>query len=159
MITSRVELGAGSGLVGLALALSLHRSKSPSTIHLTDGVPAVLPLLTYNITLNFPSKSLSSATQPALFPWGESIPPSIPKHPDVIVAADCVYFEPSFGPLVDTIEELIGEKTILWFCYKKRRRADREVVRNLMKRFVVDRVEGGWEREGVGLFEISKKKT
>ena len=52
---------------------------------------------------------------------GEALPPEIPR-PDLILAADCVYFEPAFPLLVDTLSELAAESTEILFCYKKRRK-------------------------------------
>lgn len=52
----------------------------------------------------------------------------------------------------------MGEKTVLWFCYKKRRRADGGMVRSLSKVFSVVEVKGGrWEKEGVFLYEVRRK--
>lgn len=47
--------------------------------------------------------------------------PEIP-HPDIILAADCVYYEPAFPLLVRTLSDLSGESTEVLFCYKKRRK-------------------------------------
>lgn len=52
----------------------------------------------------------------------------------------------------------MGEDTVCFFCYKKRRRADGEMVRKLRKMFVVEEVRGGWETDGVFLYEIRKGK-
>jgi hypothetical protein len=52
---------------------------------------------------------------------GVPAPLSIPK-PDIILAADCVYFEPAFPLLVETLDELSGTSTEILFCYKKRRK-------------------------------------
>lgn len=47
--------------------------------------------------------------------------PEIPC-PDIILAADCVYYEPAFPLLVKTLSDLSGESTEVLFCYKKRRK-------------------------------------
>jgi len=52
---------------------------------------------------------------------GSLIPPEIPR-PDLILAADCVYFEPTFPLLVQTLTDLADETTEILFCYKKRRK-------------------------------------
>lgn len=59
---------------------------------------------------------------------GEPLPPSIP-YPQLILAADCVYFEPAFPLLVQTLAYLIPatkleqeEDPEVLFCYKKRRK-------------------------------------
>ena len=44
---------------------------------------------------------------------------------NIILAADCVYFEPAFPLLVQTLEDLAaqkGRKPDFLFCYKKRRK-------------------------------------
>lgn len=53
---------------------------------------------------------------------GEPLPEDLPC-PDLVLAADCVYFEPAFPLLVQTLEEITtrGSPEIL-FCYKKRRK-------------------------------------
>lgn len=53
---------------------------------------------------------------------GESIPSCLPSKPDIILAADCVYFEPAFPLLVQTLAELSDPTTQVLFCYKKRRK-------------------------------------
>jgi Lysine methyltransferase len=58
---------------------------------------------------------------------GASIPSSIAK-PDVILAADCVYFEPAFPLLVNTLDILAGKDTEILFCYKKRRKVGNQLV-------------------------------
>ena len=54
---------------------------------------------------------------------GDPLPPSIPHKYDVILAADCVYFEPAFPLLVKTLVDLVvDESAEVLFCYKKRRK-------------------------------------
>ncbi|KAL2042293.1 hypothetical protein N7G274_004781 [Stereocaulon virgatum] len=151
-----VELGAGSGLTGLALSLGLSRTTNISnTIHLTDGHPPLLPLLRQNIALNTPHIRPTSLILPSLLSWGADLPPGIPKEPDIILAADCVYFEPAFPLLLNTMQELIGSETVCYFCFKKRRRADKDMVRLLEKEFDVEEIRGSWEKEvGVKLYRV-----
>jgi len=57
---------------------------------------------------------------------GERLPAMGPF--DVILAADCVYFEPAFPLLVQTLEDLAiqnGKQPDFLFCYKKRRKVRR----------------------------------
>lgn len=130
-----------------SLSLALH---SPSlTIHLTD-LPHLLPTLKSNISLNAPL--LLSSVYPSVLSWGEKTP--MPP-PDVLLAADCVYFEPAFPLLLETMRTLIGEKTVCYFCFVKRRRADVGFLRRLRRIFDVREVkedvvvgERGWEEVG-----------
>ncbi|MCJ1308330.1 E2 SUMO-conjugating protein ubc9 [Agyrium rufum] len=135
-----VELGAGGGLVGLALALALRTTPSPPAcesmppIIITD-LPILLPLQEHNIKLNdlTPSEILSRS-----LPWGDliSASSSIPAshhQPDILLAADCVYFEPAFPLLLSTMKEMIGRDTICYFCVKRRRKADKGFIKEMRK--------------------------
>lgn len=58
---------------------------------------------------------------------GDPIPTGI-SRPDIILAADCVYFEPAFPLLVQTLDDLSDSTTEILFCYKKRRKVSRIVL-------------------------------
>ncbi|PVI07845.1 hypothetical protein DM02DRAFT_608460 [Periconia macrospinosa] len=150
-----VELGAGGGLVGLAVAIKHDLTK---TLHITDQEP-MFELMKQNITLN----DLTSRVQASIYDWGTSTPTNLPQHPDIILAADCVYFEPAFPLLQQTLQDLIGENTVCYFCFKKRRRADLQFMKVARKMFNVKEVEddpdkGIWSRENLFLYRIEKKK-
>lgn len=54
------------------------------------------------------------------------------------------------------MEDLIGEETVCYFCFKKRRRADLRFVKMAKKTFDVRAVEDDpdkvvWDREGLFL--------
>jgi protein N-lysine methyltransferase METTL21A len=148
----RVELGAGGGLVGLALALAVSRSsyRFGQPLLITD-LPVLIPLQEKNISLN----ALGPDTISSLpLPWGSPLPAGLPdeyRKPDVIFAADCVYFEPSFPLLMDTLADLMGPGTVCWFCMKKRRKADMRFVTALKKAFLVKEVEVEQEADGKGV--------
>ncbi|GAB7342147.1 hypothetical protein MBLNU457_g0409t1 [Dothideomycetes sp. NU457] len=135
---SIVELGAGGGLVGLAVALGC---KTTEPIHITDQLP-MLELMQTNIQLN----SLNSRVQASIYDWGESVPENLPQRPDILLAADCVYFEPAFPLLLQTMSDLIGTNTVCYFCFKKRRRADLHFVKAVKKNFHVEPVDDDEDR-------------
>ncbi|KAK7511970.1 putative methyltransferase-domain-containing protein [Phyllosticta citriasiana] len=103
-------------------------------------------LMVQNMALN----GLEARVKPVIFDWGAAPPAEIPLPPDVILAADCVYFEPAFPLLLQTLEDLVRENTVCWFCFKKRRRADMHFVKDLKKRFCVERVEDDPDKEVYG---------
>jgi predicted nicotinamide N-methyase len=146
------ELGAGGGLVGLALALALQQSASATAtetkIFITD-LPILVPLQEQNIALNgFPTSLIQSIS----LPWGTTLPPSLPRV-DIVLAADCVYFEPAFEPLLETLRTLLKEeRQICYFCLKKRRKADMRFVAMLKKRFDVVELKNGTEGLEKGVF-------
>lgn len=76
-----------------------------------------------NVLLNFPTTA-SPPVHVSELDWGTTPPPSLPSNPDIILAADCVYFEPAFPLLVETLCGLcpVGEDREVLFCWKKRRK-------------------------------------
>lgn len=110
-------------------------------------------LMKQNISLN----NLDSKVSATIYDWGEPTPSGLPKHPDIILAADCVYFEPAFPLLQETLKDLIGEKTVCYFCFKKRRRADLQFLKVARKMFDVREVDDDpdkdvWSRESLFLY-------
>lgn len=87
----------------------------------------------------------------------------IEQRPNVILAADCVYFEPAFPLLLATLEELLelSKDAVIYFCFKKRRRADMQFMKNAKKKFVVEEIEdearGTFSREGLFLYTFKRK--
>lgn len=122
-----------TGLDSLAVALGC---KITTTLHITDQVP-MYELMKQNIALN----DLASKVSATVYDWGEPTPSGLPKHPDIILAADCVYFEPAFPLLQETLKDLIGENTVCYFCFKKRRRADLQFMKVAKKMFNIKVVE------------------
>ncbi|KAB8300917.1 hypothetical protein EYC80_002842 [Monilinia laxa] len=119
-----LELGAGGGLVGLAVALACDLKR----------------------------------------PLGEPLPDLVKQEkPDVILAADCVYFEPAFPLLLQTLEELLelSKNAVVYFCFKKRRRADMQFMKNAKKKFLVEEIEDQdretFTREGLFLYTFKRK--
>jgi hypothetical protein len=64
-------------------------------------------------------------------------------RPDVILAADCVYHEPAFPLLLDTLTRLLelNPSATIYFCFQKRRRADMQFLARAMKMFDATEVE------------------
>ncbi|THH04703.1 hypothetical protein EW146_g10113 [Bondarzewia mesenterica] len=131
-----LELGSGTGLVGLVAALLGAR------VCITDQAP-LIPLIHRNVALNRLSPSLCI---PAELNWGDPLPASLPRPLHLILAADCVYFEPAFPLLVHTLTQLVPTPTPpdlnahapdpeILFCYKKRRKADKRFFALLKKHF------------------------
>ena len=83
--------------------------------------------------------------------------------PDVILAADCVYFEPAFPLLLATLTELLdlSPTATIYFCFKKRRRADMQFLKNAQKTFRVEEVPDDdrpvFSRQGLFLYTFTRK--
>jgi predicted nicotinamide N-methyase len=173
MLTLRsLELGAGGGLVGLAIAIGCSVDH---LIYITDQ-ENMFDLMGKNISLN----GLESRVEGLVLNWyirphlldyssdknlrGESLPPEVlQQKPNVILAADCVYFEPAFPLLLSTLGDLLElcREATIYFCFKKRRRADMQFMKNAKKRFVVEEIEDQdretFSREGLFLYTFKRK--
>lgn len=110
----------------------------------------MLPLIQQNIELNELS---TKPVHAALLDWGETDTIHSFPQPAIILAADCVYFEPAFPLLLATLEALIGDETVCYFCFKKRRKADFRFLRQAQKTFDMRQVT-----EGINL-EYCKKQS
>ena len=80
----------------------------------------MLPLLEENIALNSAKVTLQSVA----LSWGEPLPAGTStRPPEIILAADCCYYEPAFPLLLDTLEDLLRSvpNGCCYFCFKKRR--------------------------------------
>ena len=139
----------------LSLAVALALSPTSPRLFLTDQAP-MLPLLRRNILLN----SLDHLVDPGILNWGEILPEHLQvQQPDVVLAADCVYYEPAFPLLLKTLQHLVGDNSVCYFCFKKRRRADMGFVKQLKKQFDVKNIEDDpdeetWGREAIFLLVI-----
>jgi len=152
-----LELGAGGGLVGLAVA---RGCEIQNTILATDKVEMV-PLMEHNIGLN----ELQDHVQAMVLDWGEALPRTVADFkPDVILAADCVYFEPAFPLLLATLTELLAlcPAATIYFCFKKRRRADMQFLKKARGAFLVEEIHDddrpAFSREGLFLHTFRHKQ-
>jgi hypothetical protein len=142
---------------------------------LTD-MDAMFELMKKNIALN----ELGSHVVPLILNWyapplsflsyflfesrGEPLPEQVVNvKPNVILAADCVYFEPAFPLLLQTLGELLElcQEAVIYFCFKKRRRADMHFMKNAKKKFVVEEIEDQdrevFSRDGLFLYTFKRK--
>ncbi|KAK0720604.1 putative methyltransferase-domain-containing protein [Lasiosphaeris hirsuta] len=152
-----LELGAGGGIVSLAVAKGV-RPNSP--LYMTDQ-PEMESLMKHNITLN----ALDGKVLPKILNWGEPLSADIVDFkPDTILAADCVYFEPAFPLLMQTLKDLLAlcPSTTVYFCFMKRRRADMQFIKVAKKALqvteVVDEDRAVFSRQGLFLYTFSSRK-
>jgi len=165
-----LELGSGTGLVGLVAG------KLGAEVWITDQAP-LLPIMQRNVAMN----ALVSSVHVVELNWGEPILPTVPHAPDLILAADCVYFEPAFPLLVQTLAALVPPAatstkkletrtetkvdtgTEVLFCYKKRRKADKRFFALLKKEFAWSEVTDDparevYAREAISLLRLVRRR-
>ncbi|KAL4909918.1 hypothetical protein BDW74DRAFT_165234 [Aspergillus multicolor] len=97
-----LELGAGTGLVGLSFAALRGET---ARIHLTD-LPEIVPNLSHNAALNIELLTRSAATvTTGVLDWSASpeTPPAAEEQYDLILAADPLYSPEHPRLLADTI--------------------------------------------------------
>ncbi|OAA51387.1 hypothetical protein BBO_01334 [Beauveria brongniartii RCEF 3172] len=152
-----LELGAGGGLVGLAVALGCGVE---SRLMLTDQAE-MLELMKHNIALN----QVGNKATASILNWGEPLPQDVVDYkPDVILAGECVYFEPAFSLLMQTLRDLVAlnPEAVIYFCFKKRRRADMQFVKMARKAFAVDEIFDDdrpvFSRQSLFLFTFTAKR-
>lgn len=149
-----LELGSGTGLSGLALALK-HKD---TRVWLTDQAP-MLPLLEVNIALN----GLDDRVHAAILDWGTELESQY-KDIDLVLAADCVYLEKAFPLLEKTLLDITATRDVpIWMSYKRRRKADRLFFRAIRKKFIVNEIKDfpefeQFHRDSVFLFELRNKR-
>ncbi|KAK4131193.1 hypothetical protein BT67DRAFT_164341 [Trichocladium antarcticum] len=152
-----LELGAGGGLVGLTVARGCGGLDHP--VFLTD-MAEMESLMQHNITLN----GLEDRAKARILNWGEPLSKEVVDlKPDIILAADCVYLEPTFPLLMQTLQDLLAlaPSATVFFCVKKRRRADNQFLRVARKTFTVTEIEDEdrpvYSREGLFLYAFTQK--
>ncbi|XP_074008599.1 EEF1A lysine methyltransferase 3 [Numenius arquata] len=105
-----IELGAGTGIVGILVALL------GGDVTITDQ-PAALDQIRENVQLNFPAGGARPRVQALV--WGQD-EGTVPGGYEVILGSDIVYHPPSFPPLLGTLRHLCGPRAIALLCAKMR---------------------------------------
>lgn len=153
-----------------------------------------MPLLQKSIELNVDS-STRHHLHAAVLSWGDPLPtdmfatnsPNVTASAsfnqssriDVVLAADCIYFEPAFDLLIKTLLDIFARadsyneaSPLVLFAFKKRRKADKHFWQHARKRGLVfeqvtlDHVHAAaatpwntqkWSAQGVFLYQITQK--
>ncbi|KAI8072714.1 nicotinamide N-methyltransferase-like protein, partial [Gongronella butleri] len=144
-----IDLGSGTGLVGLALAKGCPSLKH---MELTDQEP-MMQLMKDNIVLN----GLSSNTSASLLDWGVPHDHKV----DIVLASDCVYLEIAFQPLIDTLIHFTDNNaaTEIYMTYRRRRKADKRFFQLARRHFNVIDIEedphrATYKKEGLYLYKL-----
>ncbi|XP_053170379.1 protein N-lysine methyltransferase METTL21A [Scomber japonicus] len=134
-----IELGAGTGLVGIVAALL------GAKVTITDREPA-LDFLSANIKANLPTDIQDSAVVSELS-WGEGLERYPAGGFDLVLGADIVYLEDTFVPLLQTMEHLCSDTTVVLLACKIRYERDTNFLSMLKQRFRVEEVYYEKERD------------
>lgn len=126
-----VEVGAGCGLLGIALAVA---NKASERVVVTE-VDQVLPLLSKNVQANQPFLSTSRSSRLDVYPldWTHFARDSAaaglePHSVDTIVGTDVVFSTALVEPLWQTLQYLSHRDTVIYLCLQVRCAAAHELL-------------------------------
>ena len=107
------ELGSGTGLVGLAAGLL------GAEVIMTD-LPIYIPQIQASIECN--KTKFEYKVSAAALDWGENLSDDkfIRRKPDFLLLSDCIYYEQSLEPLVNTIKALTDVRSTVLLSYERR---------------------------------------
>ncbi|KAI7889878.1 putative methyltransferase-domain-containing protein [Mucor mucedo] len=114
-----LELGAGTGYVGIALANLLRK---PCQVYITD-LAQVVPLIQENVKLHAIEREDAAEIIVDRLHWGNSEDATrllAGGRFDLVVVSDCVYFPELFSMLLDTLLDVCDESTRVVIGYKCR---------------------------------------
>ncbi|XP_061463797.1 protein N-lysine methyltransferase METTL21A [Rhineura floridana] len=127
-----IELGAGTGLLGIvATLLGAH-------VTITDR-KAALALLESNVRANLPVDLQPRAAVKELT-WGQNLASFSSGTYDFVLGADIVYLEETFGDLLQTLDHLCSDKTVILLSCRLRYERDQKFLKMLNELFSVHEV-------------------
>ncbi|XP_066544766.1 protein N-lysine methyltransferase METTL21A [Amia ocellicauda] len=127
-----IELGAGTGLVGIVAALL------GAQVTITDRQPA-MGLLRSNVVANLPPDLQGAATVSELT-WGEGLHRYEAGGYELVLGADIVYLEETFPALLATLEHLGAARGVVLLSCRLRYERDHAFLGLLRHRFSVTEV-------------------
>ncbi|MFT7815790.1 protein N-lysine methyltransferase METTL21A [Arapaima gigas] len=134
-----IELGAGTGLVGMVAALfGAH-------VTITDRASA-LDFLHANVRNNIPPEKREAVVVSELT-WGENLERYMAGGYDLVLGADIVYLEDTFPALLRTLEHLSSDKTVVLLACRIRYERDQKFLHILQQRFTLQEVHYEAERD------------
>ncbi|KAI4367277.1 hypothetical protein MLD38_023034 [Melastoma candidum] len=157
-----LELGSGAGLVGISYAAALG-----AHVTVTD-LPHVLPNLLYNVDLNSSVlRESGGEVSVAQLRWGEiEDVEKVGREFDLVLAADVVYYDYLYEPLLKTLKWLLEGKgrdeMVFVMGHVRRWKKDNLFFRKARKWFDVevlrtDRESHPGSRSGVIVYRFSCK--
>ncbi|KAF8377935.1 hypothetical protein HHK36_031324 [Tetracentron sinense] len=155
-----LELGSGTGLVGIAAAATLG-----AYVTLTD-LPHVLPNLQFNADANAHALAFNCGTvHVASLRWGEAEDmESVGREFDLLLASDVVYHDHLFDPLLQTVHFFLSgdnSPVFLMAHLKRWKKKDSVFFKKARKMFHVEMIHSDppspGSRVGVAFYLFTRK--
>ncbi|XP_057684027.1 protein N-lysine methyltransferase METTL21A [Corythoichthys intestinalis] len=143
-----IELGAGTGLVGIVAALL------GAKMTITDRNSA-MDFLSANVKANLPDNLQKSVVVSELS-WGENLDRYPSEGFDLVLGADIVYLEDTFVPLIQTLKHLCSHATVVLLACRIRYERDTNFLNMLSKWFNVAEVYYDKQRD-IHIYKASKQ--
>ncbi|EOX91101.1 Lysine methyltransferase - like 4 [Theobroma cacao] len=143
-----LELGSGTGLVGIAAAVTLG-----ADVTVTD-LPYVVPNLQFNVDANADVVAQKGGTvNVAPLRWGEDDDLEVVgREFDLVLASDVVYHDHLFEPLIQTLHSLLnggrGGKKVFVMAHLRRWKKDTVFFKKAKKLFGVETIHADPPKEG-----------
>ncbi|XP_012929981.1 protein N-lysine methyltransferase METTL21A isoform X1 [Heterocephalus glaber] len=145
---SAVELGAGTGLVSIVAALlGAH-------VTVTDRKVA-LEFLKSNIQANLPPHVQTNTVVKELT-WGQNLESFSPGEFDLILGADIIYLEETFTDLLQTLEYLCNDHSVILLACRIRYERDNNFLAMMERQFTVSKIHYDPEKD-VHIYKAQKQ--
>uniref|UniRef100_A0A2I3TAL4 Protein N-lysine methyltransferase METTL21A n=2 Tax=Pan TaxID=9596 RepID=A0A2I3TAL4_PANTR len=157
---SAVELGAGTGLVGIVAALLAELIERciccflSAHVTITDRKVA-LEFLKSNVQANLPPH-IQPKTVVKELTWGQNLGSFSPGEFDLILGADIIYLEETFTDLLQTLEHLCSNHSVILLACRIRYERDNNFLAMLERQFTVRKVHYDPEKD-VHIYEAQKR--
>ncbi|KAG9348707.1 hypothetical protein JZ751_029024 [Albula glossodonta] len=145
-----IELGAGTGLVGIVAALL------GANVTITDREPA-MELLRANVRDNVSPEQQGAVTVSELT-WGEGLERYPKGGYDIILGADIVYLVETFPALLQTLEHLSSDRTAVLLSCRIRYDRDTAFLNMLRQKFSVEEVHYDAQRD-IHIYKAVKRQN
>ncbi|KAJ8396331.1 hypothetical protein AAFF_G00019080 [Aldrovandia affinis] len=145
-----IELGAGTGLVGIVAALL------GAKVTITDREPA-MELLRVNVRDNIPPEQQGAVVVSELT-WGEGLERYPAGGYDIILGADIVYLVETFPALLRTLEHLSSDRTVVLLACRIRYDRDVAFLDMLRQSFTVEEVHYEAQRD-IHIYKAVKRQS
>ncbi|XP_065063220.1 protein N-lysine methyltransferase METTL21D-like isoform X2 [Rhopilema esculentum] len=153
-----IELGAGTGIVGLAAATL------GANVTITD-LPEFIPLMEKNISLNTKSFKEAKITAKKL-KWGEDLENFTSTY-DVILMADLIYYKESIEPLIQTMVGLSSKGTKILMSHEERTTGNKQELERQffelakehfeIKKILLEEQDSVYSSEDIYIHEMERK--